>query len=421
MIAERILSVLFAVLAPLPLMITASAGDRGGLDIGRLAFYAGMGLGAWLLSALLGLLLKKAPEKIYYLIKVAVIFVGAVVIASCEWFMAIAGDNSVSMLFVPLAVVFCYWFGYRLGSDRELLPFGAMGAYCVEAVFAYPMCVAFEEEGNTVGSTLILIITAALVVMGAVILNIRHLEQLSYQGGGKELALSRTTVRFNLKKTLTFSGVLLFLFLFAGFGARWLWEAVKAFVRWLLDLLKSLTDGLDIEPLEPDLAIPEIEIPQNENLFVRIVFMLIASAIIITGVILLVRYIKRLLTALRKYLKLKPEDRTYEASYVDVYEESERQRTKSTYNKAYRAFVREKDLTEKYRLGYKAFMLLLGRKNKNSPSDTTGVHLVRGRIYDDNLAENVIGKYERLRYHEYTPTKEDCEELGRLLKAVRGR
>ena len=66
-------------------------------------------------------------------------------------------------------------------------------------------------------------------------------------------------------------------------------------------------------------------------------------------------------------------------------------------------------------------MLLLGRKNENTPSDTTGVHLARGRIYDGVLAENVVEKYERLRYHDYSPTREDCEELNRLLKAVRGR
>lgn len=418
MIAERILSVIFAALAPLPLMITASAGNNGGMDIRKFAFYAVLGIAAWLVAMLLGLLMRRVPEKMYGLVKMASIVAGVVIVALCEWLLAITGDNSVSMLFVPLAVVFCYWFGCRLFSDKELLPFGAMGAYCVEAVFAYPMCIAFEEEGNITGSTLILLLTAALTVMGAVILNIRHLEQLSYQGGGRELTLSRTTVRFNLKKTLTFSGVLLFLFLFSGFGAKWLWEAIKAFILWLLDLLQNLSTLIDLEPI--DMGRPEIEIPQNENPIVRIIFYTIVSAIILVGAILLVRYIARLLTSLRKYLNTKTESRSYEASYVDIYEESERQRTKSTYSKAYRAFAREKDLTKKYRLGYKAFMLLLGRKNENTPSDTTGVHLVRGRIYDDDLAENVIGKYERLRYHEYSPTKEDCEELDRLLKAVRG-
>ena len=419
MITERILSVIFAVLAPLPLMITASAGDAGGVVFARLLFYAAMGLGAWLLSGLLGFLLRRIPEQLYALVKMLSIVMGMAAVAVCEWLLAIAGDNSVSMLFVPLAVVFCYWFGYRLGADKEVLPFGAMGAYFLEAVFAYPMCCAFETEGNITGSTLILILTAAMTVMAAVILNIRHLEQLSYQGGGRELTLSRTTVRFNLKKTLTFSGALIFMFLFSGWGARWLWEAIKAFIQWLLDILQNLAGMVDLEQM--DIGIPEIEIPNNENWLVRIIFYTIASAIILAGAILLIRYIAKLLTALRKYLKTKPENRTYEASYVDIYEESQRQGTKSTYSKAYRAFVREKDLTKKYRLGYKAFMLLLGRKNKNAPCDTTGVHLARGRIYDDVLAENVIGKYERLRYHEFVPTKEDCEELGRLLKAVRGR
>lgn len=413
--AERILSVVFALLAPLPLMITAATGDNGSMDIARLAFYAGMGLAAWLLSGGLGLLLKKAPERIYALIKIASVFAGAVAVALCLWLMAAVGDNSVSMLFVPIAMAFCYWFGYRLGGGREVLPAGAMGAYCVEAVFAYPMCKAFEENNN-IGSTSILITTAALTVIGAIILNIRHLEQLSYQGGGKELAMSKATVSFNLKKTLTFSGILLFLFLFAGFGAKWLWEAVKAFILWLLNILQNIGSLMDLEQM--DMGAPDIEIPNNENPFVRAVFYLISAALVAVGVFLLIKYIKKLIASLRKYLKIRPASKSADASYTDIYEESERQRKTSTYGKAYRAFAREKDLTKKYRLGYKAFMLLLGRKNENTPSDTTGVHLVRGRIYDGVLAENVIGKYERLRYHEFVPTKEDCKELDRLLKAV---
>ena len=415
---ERILSVIFAVLFPLPLMITSAAGG-GSLDFARLAFYAGLGLGAWTLSALFGLLLKKTPEKIYALIKFLSIFLGAVTVAICAWIIIMAGDNSASIMFMPVAMALCWWFGYKLGSDREVLPFGAMGGYCVEAVFVYPMCCAMEENsGSSLGSSLILIITAALIVMGAVIFNLRHLEQLSYQGGGKELALSKATVRFNLKKTLTFSGVLLFLFLFSGFWAAWLWEAVKAFIIWLLEMLKRLAESFDIDPLEPEFERPEIDIPNNENLLVRIIFFLIVAAIIIVGAILLVRYIKRLIASVRKYLKTKAETKSVEAGYVDIYEESERQQKKSTYSRVYRAFLREKDPAKKYRLGYKAFMLLLGRKNENAPSDTTGVHLVRGRIYDGILAENVVSKYEQLRYHQYSPTKEDCEELDRLLKAV---
>lgn len=415
---ERVLSVIFAILTPLPLMITAAAGSTGSLDAAKLTIYAGLCAVAWLLSALLWLLLRKVSDKIYALFKMLSIVVGLAIVVLCEWLLIIMGDNSAAMMFVPIAVALCWWFGYRLGSDRDVLPFGVMGAYCVEAVFVYPLCCVIEEEHNSLGSTLILIITAALIVMGAVIFNIRHLEQLSYQGGGKELTLSKATVRFNMKKTLTFSGVLLFLFLFSGFGAKWLWEAVKAFILWLLELLKNLAGIVDLE--EIDMGVPEIEIPQNENLFVRIIFYLVVSAIIAVGAILLIRYIARLLTSLRKYLKMKTENKSYEAGYVDIYEESERHYKASSYSKAYRAFVKEKDPIKKYRLGYKAFMLLLGRKNKNSPSDTTAVHLVRGRIYDGILAENVVGKYERLRYHKYSPTKEDCEELERLLKAVHG-
>ena len=415
---ERILSVIFAIFVPLPLIITSATGGSGRLELSELAFYAGECAAAWLIAALLGLLLRKVPDKIYAVIKMLSIVLGVVTTALCEWLLIDMGNNSAAMMFMPVAVALCWWFGYRQGSGKDVLPFGAMGGYCVEAVFVYPMCCAMEKENNIIGSTSILIITSVLIVMGAVIFNLRHLEQLSYQGGGKELALSKATVRFNLKKTLTFSAVLLFLFLFSGFGATWLWEAVKAFIRWLLDLLQKLSNLVDLEPI--DMGVPEIEIPQNENPIVRAIFYMITAAIIITGAILLIRYIKKLIATIRKYMKIRAENKSVEAGYVDIYEESERQQRKSTYSRAYRAFAREKDLTKKYRLGYKAFMLLLGRKNENTPSDTTGVHLVRGRIYDDILAENVISKYERLRYHRYSPTKEDCEELDRLLKTVHG-
>ena len=416
---ERILSVIFAVLAPLPLMITAATGDNGGMVLSELAIYAVMGAAAWLISALLGLLLKAVPEKIHYGIKLLTVTVGVIAVIICGLGLIYMESNTVTMILVPLAVIFCYWFGYRLGNGSMLLPFGAMGTYFVEAVFAYPMCCAFEE-GDITGSTLIFVITAALTVMGAVIINIRHLEQLSWQGGGTELKLSRATLRFNVKKTLTLSAVLLFSFLFVRFFATWLWEAVKAFIRWLIEILKNLADSFDIEPI--DLKPPKPgAMEENDNPIWLILSLLIAVVVIILFIKPLIRHIKALIERIKERLNVKAESRSYEASYIDIYEESESYDPRSnTFRKAYKAFSKEKDLTKKYRLGYRAFMLLLGRKDENAPSDTTMVHLVRGRTYDDILAENVVGKYERLRYHEFVPTKEDCKELDKLLKAVHG-
>lgn len=417
---ERILSVIFAVLAPLPMMITSAAADNGGMVLSELGFYALLGGLGWLVGGLLGRLMKAVPEKMYYVIKLMTIIAGVIAIIACELGLIYLESNTVTMILVPLAVIFCYWFGYRLGSGSQLLPIAAIGTYCVEAVIAYPMCCAFEE-GDIAGSAMIFVITAALTVTGVVIVNIRHLEQLSWQGGGTELKLSRATLRFNMKKTLTFSAVLLFSFLFVRFLAAWLWEGVKAFIRWLLDLLENLAGLFDIEPASPKPAEPEATGP-NDNPIWLILALLMMAALIIIFIKPLIRHIKALIERLKERLNTKAESRSYEASYIDIYEESEGYDPRgNTFRKAYKAFAREKDLTRKYRLGYRAFMLLLGRKDENAPSDTTGVHLVRGRIYDDILAENVIGKYERLRYHEFVPTKEDCRELDRLLKAVKGR
>lgn len=418
--AERILSVIFAILAPLPLMITSAASDNGGLELSALAFYAALGAAMWLLGWLMGLPVKAVPEKMRALMKIISIAVATIIVVLCEWLLIVLENNTVTMILVPLAIIFCYWFGFRLCSDRELLPFSVIWIYCVETALTYPMCRAFEEH-NSIGSTAIFIMAAAMTVMGAVIVNVRHLEQLSWQGGGKELNLAKATVWFNLKKTLTFSGILLFMFFFAGYGAKLLWEGVKAFVRWLLDLLETLGSLVDVEPIDLQFPHPEV-LEENDNWLWQILSVLIIAAILIIFMKPLLRHLKRLIQYIKERLNAKPDNTgTLEGSYVDTYEESERwSPSKNTFRKAYRAFAREKDPTKKYRLGYKAFMLLLGRKDENTPSDTTAVHLVRGRVYDDILAENVIGKYERLRYHEFVPTKADCDELDRLLKAVKG-
>lgn len=418
--AERILSVIFAILAPLPLIITSAASDNGGLELSKLAFYAAIGAAMWLLGWLMGLPVKAVPEKMRALMKVLSIAAATIIVVLCEWLLIVLENNTVTMILVPLAIIFCYWFGFRLCSDRELLPFSAIWIYCVETALTYPMCRAFEEH-NSIGSTAIFIMAAAMTVMGAVIVNVRHLEQLSWQGGGTELNLVKATVRFNLKKTLTFSAILLFMFFFAGYGAKLLWEGVKALVRWLLDLLETLGSLVDVEPIDLQFPHPEV-LEENDNWLWQILSVLIIAAILIIFMKPLLRHLKRLIQYIKERLSAKPDNTgTLEASYVDTYEESERwSPSRNTFRKAYRAFAREKDPTKKYRLGYKAFMLLLGRKDENTPSDTTAVHLVRGRVYDDILAENVIGKYERLRYHEFVPTKEDCQELDKLLKAVKG-
>ena len=417
--AEKILSVIFAIFAPLPLMITSAASDNGGLELSAFAFYAAQGAAMWLLGWLMGLPVKAVPEKMRALMKIISIAVATIIVVLCEWLLIVLENNTVTMILVPLAIIFCYWFGFRLCSDRELLPFSAIWIYCVETALTYPMCKAFEEHNN-IGSTAIFIMAAAMTVMGAVIVNVRHLEQLSWQGGGKELNLAKATVRFNLKKTLTFSAILLFMFFFAGWGAKWLWEGIKALIQLILYLLYNLASIIPANTKEFETR--DDPLPKYEaDLLWQILSVLIIAAILIIFMKPLLRHLKRLIQYIKERLSAKPDNTgALEGSYVDTYEESERwSPSRNTFRKAYRAFAREKDLSKKYRLGYKAFMLLLGRKDENTPSDTTAVHLVRGRVYDDILAENVIGKYERLRYHEFVPTKADCDELDRLLKAVR--
>ncbi|MDE6579356.1 MAG: hypothetical protein K2K41_02355 [Ruminiclostridium sp.] len=111
-----------------------------------------------------------------------------------------------------------------------------------------------------------------------------------------------------------------------------------------------------------------------------------------------------------------------ETEYTDIYQETDRKSVRdNTFKKAFKAFMREKDLQKKFRLGYKAFMAGLKAKELELlPSDTPNCHLEKGNTLtqSENLCKTVE-KYYGVRYDNAVPTKKDCDIMKTLLKEIR--
>lgn len=416
--ADKILSLIMAAAIPFPLLLAgiASAFEK----IPSWAVLGGIagGIVSWILGQLLGILLKKASEKAIYFVRVFSVIAGIILTALFEVVIFSAGLGSLAPFFVPLAYIFWYWFGFRASSGQRLISYMVIGGYGLEAAFMYPICASFNGKA----ALYIIILTAFLTVTGALLINFRQVSGLSLRGKSENKLLTKACARFNIKATLIFCGIILFAFFFCGVGAKWLWEGIKAVIRYiiyLMSLLGAAMNGADNDGDIPDS--PFAEIPLNDNLVGQV---LTRIAVIVLAVIFFkhfVRFIKRLYRAIMDKLGRKALQADM-PEYTDIYQTNEKKRTdKNTFKKAFKAFLREKNADKKFRLGYKAFMTGLTEKNLElSPSDTPACHREKGStLTQSESLYTAVDRYYSVRYDGISPTKEDCEVMKELLREIR--
>lgn len=418
-----ILSVIMAVIIPFPFIIAGfvSAFEKANY----LCFCYGTALGilSWLLGQFFGFLLKRSPNKgMLYLIRLGLFVLCGALIYLAETYLFIFEKQSLSVMLAPPAAILWCWFGFRFGSGQTLIPVSVVGIYCVEAAFMYPITDSFEEKSNA-GRAAILAITAVMVVCGVLFFNRRQLNNLSNMGKNRNRPITKATLRFNTKTALTFSGMILFMFFFAGFGARWLWEGVKEIIRFILYLLAGnpLEEGEDDSYGEP--PVPEKPVGIDTRAFWT-------TVVIIAVILIIVLLYKPIMEFIREFIENfkkrfgKAAVSSEEVHYVDTYLNTEtRIYRRNTFKRAVKAFKREKNLTKKYRLGYKAFMVAIDEKAESrSPSDTAKVHLEKGKeITDFGELNKVVERYCEIRYGGEEAAAEDCELMTGFLDYLRKR
>lgn len=418
---ERIISVIAAVLIPLPLMITSVVCSCNALRWQEALTLSGCGAAAWLMGQLLGFLLKKAGKKGVYVVRIGFALVGVGIVAVYETLFPAINTGSLAVFFMPIALCFWYWFGYRTGAGQDPVPYAVLGIYCIEAAVMFPLCGAFEEELHG-GRNVILSVTAAVTVLGALIINNRQLNRISLRGKSDNRILSAASKKFNVKTTLIFSCILLFLFFFANRGAELLWEASGAIVRFLLYLLSLIPHpqsdyesnyGGELIGAEPAL--------EEDNLIGRIISAIALAAVVALLIKPFIKGLKEIYRNIIKKLGRKAETEEI-TQYTDIYQVSDRNEfEKSSFKKALREFKKEKDSTRKYRAGYKAFMIYIGeRSEQTTRGETTRVHLEKGRrlLADGSCLEQAVETYCKVRYDDYAAADGDINTMKNLLKSL---
>lgn len=421
---EPVISVIAALLIPLPLMVTSVVSSFGALQLKGVLIFSGCGAAAWLLGQILGFLLKKSGKKIIYAVRIGFILAGIGLVAGYETLFSSLNEESLSLFIMPFALCFWYWFGYRTGAGQNPVSYAVLGIYCAEAAIMFPLCGAFEEDLHG-GRNFILIVTAIMTVLGALIINGRQLDRISFRGKSDSGVLSSASKRFNTNTTLIFCLILLCLFFFAGYGAEMLWEGSKAILRFLLYLLSLLNKDNTEYEFKPDEsgineADPEL---QGDGIIGQIIICVILAAMLILLAKPFIKGVKALYRKIVKRLGRRVEEEEI-PQYTDIYQVSDKSGFENNGNKGFKkavkAFKKEKDTTKKYRAGYRAFMIYIGEKSEQaSPSETVRVHLEKGRRFTKSpYLERAAEIYCRVRYDDYTASNEDIITIGNLLKEL---
>lgn len=417
------LSLCCAFLIPLPLAITSLTGVFGGI--------MGIWFPAWVLAGVLtmllghcfGLIIKKSSEKRIALARLSAVLTGIICAVLSVAAVYLLGMNSFAYVFIPAAVILWYRFGYRNGLERVLLTNSALGGFCVEAAFLFPLCDAVSrdtEEGTAdeSGAAAIMIVSALVLVLGALAVNRQRLAELSSRRSDKTAVLSKETVRFNTRLVLLFSAIMIVPFFFSRWGAAWLGGILKAVIEFLLNLFKLRSE--DGSPNLPEYIGGGMIEAEAERPWLVIIFSIVTAAVLILAIKPMIKAMKALIKFITGRLGDTSSLKNADAAYIDFYESgaSERSKTKkSGFKQAYRDFAKEKDGVRKYRLGYKAFMLALKEKGEEiRPSDTVSAHRRAAETLDRDLTDTVADKYERLRYRDEGADAADCAAMDKLLK-----
>ena len=412
---EMVLSLVAALLIPSMLMITAVSNVYKGLWNLPFLICTVCGILTTCFGYLLGRSAKKSGKKTLRVKQVAIVVLGAIILTVCVAVVVSLNMSSIAFIVLPLAEFLWYLFGCKLGLELDILSNTVLGVICLEAAFLFPMCQSFDESGAA-GSA-VLIIFGAEIIICSLLLNMRHLKKVAIRGNAVS-KISANTVRFNKKIALLFAMIIVSFFVISRFGGTALWEGLKALIRFLLSLIKE-PERIDVQ-VENDLPKFEQLGAEGNSPF----WFILVLVIVVVALLFLIKPIREaiseLLNKLGKRLDSISGKPRQELTYTDFYESTvlEKQTHKrKDVKRAYKAFLKEKELDRKYRLGYKAFIISLGELGEdNLPSDTAQIYRQKEEnTVNSGFARDITMQYEDLRYNDGEITENDCVQMDKML------
>ncbi len=433
----KCVAALAMLLLPLPMLFVFEVSAFDGFTLWHyLLYYAVAGITAGAAYFLMSFKLSRHKPRAIFAVNMLTVFIGIILtVAVPAVSMAVnntLGENgfivfSLCLGLMPSVIVW-YLLGLSLRKNAfdEVFTPVWLGIYIVETFFCYIFCSAMAEDRAYLNDskTKISVLLVVMALLTVLLINQSNIQSQIDRRRNTNLIVPKGLKLYNAKLIGIVGGIIL--------AALLLKDYVATGLTWLVQMTLKIIDALifnirfqQTDPITGDDAkIPEIDFVQAQQ-STKDIF---AYIIIVAAIVLLIVFRKKIWALIKKaakriFGKYSADDSTineyedYKDSYeaLDIKQERIVRETKKDCLKKYR---RTKDKTEKFRLGYRLYIMWLAERSTDNISAMTVEQQknVSDKLYHGTESiSNLSGSYNRVRYDDENPTDNDIATTEHLI------
>lgn len=433
----KCVAALAMLLLPLPMLFLFEVSAFGGFTLWHyLLYYAGAGITAGTAYFLMSLKLSLHRPKAIFAVNAMTVFIGIIFTAAVPVASTAVNNTldengfivfSLCLGLMPSVIVW-YLLGMSLRKNAfdEVFTPVWLGIYIVETFFCYIFCGAMAEDKAYLNNskTKIAVLLVVMALLTVLLINQSNIQSQIDRRRNTNLIVPKGLKLYNAKLIGIVGGIIL--------AALLLKDYVAAGLTWLVQMTLKIIDTLlfnirfqQTDPITgDDTKIPEIEFVQAQQ-STKDIF---AYIIIVAAIVLLIVFRKKIWEFIKKTAKRifgkysaddsvinEHEDYTDSYEALDIKQERIVRETKKDCLKKYR---KTKDKTEKFRLGYRLYIMWLAERSSDNISAMTveQQRSVSDKLYHGTESiSDLSGGYNRVRYDDEKPTDNDMTVTERII------
>lgn len=269
-----------------------------------------------------------------------------------------------------------------------------------------------------------LVIIMALIV--ALLINQSNIETQINQRKNTNLIVPKGLKAYNAKLIIIVGAVILFTMLFRKIIADILWWLIQNTLR-LIDSILQLIKMETSAPITPDGTTPDsplLGIQEGGADFTIYIVFIIALVLAIIFRKKIFTFLKGIAMKIYNKFSAKETESFADENYVDYYEPIIQQSQIIKYETdadCLKRYKKEKDNTEKYRLGYRLYMMWLAKRNKGMTEKLTVEQQksISKTTYHGNAdIEKISDCYTEIRYNDCKADNDRLSVMDDLIKEL---
>lgn len=434
----RGISAVCMLLLPLPLILMLDCAAFDEFNLLRYVFYFLCAipsvLSGYLLQKIKNSQLKPKRILLFNIIKLVVLISMFVILIITTDKICEASNYSFYDTYVNFAMLPSISLWFLLGMKLNLKSFSDIFTplwlciFLVESFLCYVFCFFLKGDHPimSVAQSAMAYLVIIMALMVALLVNQSNIETQINQRKNTNLIVPKGLRSYNASLIIIVGAIILFAMLFRNVFAGIVWW----FIKFTLILIDSILQLIKLETSAP--ITPDGEIPDSPSLGVQQSGVDFSIYIIfLVAIILVIIFRKRIFTFFRNLImrivgRFSQNDTStseYE-NYTDYYEVInlyEKPQNVESSSDCLKRYKKEKDGTQKFRLGYRLYIMWLAKRSKNISNTLTVEQqkfIAEKTYHGESDIHEISDSYTEIRYNDKAADSENLAQMDELIKEL---